>query len=225
MNKIEIIPAILPKDWYELEDKINLIAGMVKNVQIDICDGQFVQNATWPYRKTDDNFEKIKKEEIGLPEWQRLDYEFDLMINYKTGEEALDWVRAGAKRVIIHNKSQGGIENIISALKSNVEIGLAIEVDEDISVIEKFKDSIGSVQCMGIDRIGFQGQRFDVEVIEKIRQIRAKYADIVIAIDGGVTIQNAKEIIEAGANRLIVGSGIFGDGEVIDNISSFKSMI
>jgi len=67
MSKAEIIPAVLPKDFTELEDKVSLVQGSVKTVQIDVCDGQFTPLATWPYKKTDDSFTKIVAQEEGLP--------------------------------------------------------------------------------------------------------------------------------------------------------------
>src|SRR5205085_673045 len=105
-NSLEIIPAILPKDFAELTEKIALIKGFTKTVQIDICDGQFVQNATWPYRKHDDNFDRLLREEEGLPGWESLNYEFDLMVN-KPEEIVEEWVHAGAARVIIHAEAKG----------------------------------------------------------------------------------------------------------------------
>ena len=56
---MEIIPAILPKDFAEIEEKIEMVIGIAPLVQIDICDGKFVTSTTWPYKKSDENFEKI----------------------------------------------------------------------------------------------------------------------------------------------------------------------
>jgi len=62
---MEIIPAILVKKFTEIEEKIELIKGISDFVQLDICDGKFVKSTTWPYGKTDENFEKILHEEMG----------------------------------------------------------------------------------------------------------------------------------------------------------------
>lgn len=71
-QKIEIIPAILPRDFAELEDKASLVQGAVKTVQIDVCDGQFVPNATWPYKKHDDTFEKLLSEDFGACDFGKI---------------------------------------------------------------------------------------------------------------------------------------------------------
>lgn len=221
MSKIEIIPAILPKDFAEVEDKTSLVLGLVKTVQIDVCDGQFVPNATWPYKKHDDTFQKLVKEEDGLPNWEKLNYEIDLMVN--RAEEIVDeWVSAGAMRIIIHVEMKGDFADAIARLKDRAEIGLALNIETSVDVIEPFKDQIQFVQCMGIDNVGFQGQKFDQEVINKVREIKSKYPNLLISVDGGVSLENAPKLIEAGVNRLVVGSAIFDSDNVFEAIANFK---
>lgn len=223
MKKAEIIPAILPRDFAELEDKASLVQGVVKTIQIDVCDGQFVPNATWPYRKHDNNFDLLLSEDIGLPSWEEINYEFDLMVN-NPEEVVMDWLRVGSSRIIIHIESSGDISKAIDLVGGEVEIGLAINIETNIDKLEEYKDKIQFVQCMGIDRIGFQGQTFDDKVIEKIKSIHAKYPDLVISIDGGVSLDNAKDLIMAGATRLVVGSSIFDSDNVFDAVEKFKAI-
>src|SRR3954470_14008050 len=102
---MEIIPALLPKDFNEIEEKITMIVGLAPIVQIDICDGKFVQSTTWPYKRRDENFESIIREERGMPEWEEIDYEFDLMVKDPTEDEARQWLSAGAKRIVFHAES------------------------------------------------------------------------------------------------------------------------
>ncbi|MFA6432341.1 MAG: hypothetical protein WCV82_00785 [Candidatus Paceibacterota bacterium] len=226
MSKIEIIPAILPKDFKEVEDKVSEVHGLVKTVQIDVCDGQFTPDATWPYRKPDDSFKKIVDQEEGLPGWKELNFEIDLMVN-KPEEIVDDWVMAGALRIIIHVESKGDIGKAVESLIGRAEIGLALNEETDIAVLEdpRFKISEGVVQfiqLMGIDKIGFQGQAFDPKVIDRIKAVRAKYPDLPISIDGGVSLETAPELIAAGADRLVSGSGIFGSDNVFEAIQRFK---
>ncbi|MEK7609503.1 MAG: hypothetical protein AAB470_00065 [Patescibacteria group bacterium] len=224
--KIEIIPAILPKDFSELEEKIGLVQDYVKTVQIDVCDGQFTPQASWPYKKHDDSFEKIQKEENGLPGWKTLNFEIDLMAN-KPEEKVDGWVRAGATRIILHVESRGDVGQAIKILKDRAEIGLALNIDTPISEIgnPKFaidEGSIQFIQLMGIDRIGFQGQAFDSKVIEKIKEIKKMYPQFSVSVDGGVSLENAVQLIDAGADRLVVGSAIFESDNYLDTIRKFK---
>ena len=70
----DIIPAILPRDYDDLKNKIALVRGVVNIVQIDICDGSFVPSQSWPYThgniEADPHFNKILNETEGLPFWE-----------------------------------------------------------------------------------------------------------------------------------------------------------
>lgn len=221
--RTEIIPAILPKDFTELDEKIGLVKGFVKTVQIDICDGQFVQNATWPYKKHDDSYEKILKEEEGLPGWQQLNFEIDLMVNHpeKVVEE---WIMTGAHRIIIHIEAKGDIEDAIKKIDGRVEIALAMGIETPVNILDAYKDKIQSVQLMGIDHIGFQGQTFNTKVIDKIKEVKIKYPEMKVSVDGGVSLETAPSLIEAGVDRLVIGSAIFGTDNAIESIKSFKRL-
>ncbi len=223
MSKIEIIPAILPRDFAELEDKASLVQGSVKTVQIDICDGQFVPNATWPYKKHDATFDKLLTEDEGLPFWEKLNYEIDLMVN-RAEDVVEDWMRAGATRIIIHAEMKGDFVGAITKIKDSVEIGLALNVETPLEIIEKYINDINFIQCMGIDNIGFQGQDFDAKVIDKVKQIRIKYPDVVISVDGGVSLESAPRLIQAGANRLVAGSAIFDSENAFDALEAFRRL-
>lgn len=222
-KKVEIIPAILPKTFKGLEESVASIQGLVKSVQVDICDGKFTPNATWPYRKHDDSFEMIIREQQGLPGWEELDYEFDLMVS-KPFDVVDDWVKAGATRIIIHAESEGVLETI-KRLEGRVEIGLALNIETPISVIEPYKEIIQFTQCMGIRRVGFQGQTFDNEVIGKIKEIKSTYQNLSVSVDGGVSLENAKQLIEAGADRLVVGSAIFGSENIVDAVGQSRDLV
>lgn len=223
MKRAEILPAILPRDFAELRDKVELVQGFVKTIQIDVCDGQFTPEATWPYRKHDDSFERISREEEGMPGWQELNFEIDLMAN-KPEEHVQEWIQAGASRVILHAEAKGDIGAAIAALSGAVEIGLAFNIDTPLNLAEKHADVISSIQLMGIDSIGFQHQPFDDKVVEKVKEARAKFPSLAISVDGGVSLETAPRLIEAGAHRLIVGSAIFAADNYIDAIREFKAI-
>ncbi len=215
---MEIIPAILPKDFKEIEEKIELITGMVTRVQVDICDGKFVPSTTWPYKKPDSNYEAILREERGMPEWETIDYEFDLMIKDPTEDDMRNWLSVGAARIVLHADSSPDLTPCINVLNGLAEIGLALNIKTPIDVIEKYKDKISYIQLMGITKVGFQGQAFDPRVLSKIKEIKEKYPEMVVQIDGGVSLATAEELRDAGADRLIVGSALFGSDNVVDTL-------
>ena len=78
---IEIIPAVLVKNFNELQEQLSRYVGISKLVQIDVCDGKFVPSTSWPMHPSDaSSVENILNEEEGLPYWDKLDFEFDLMV-------------------------------------------------------------------------------------------------------------------------------------------------
>ncbi len=218
---MELIPAILPKDFAELQEKVELIKDFVKTVQIDVCDGQFTPQPSWPYRKHDDSFERIITEEDGLPGWQKLNFEIDLMAN-RPEEVVENWVQAGATRIIIHAEAKGDVRKAIEILKGRVEVGLAFNIETPVKDIPE--GAVTFIQLMGIDTVGFQHQPFDTKVIDKIREVRAAYPGMIISVDGGVSLDNAKQLVDAGATRLVVGSAIFNADNYLEAIQRFKAV-
>ena len=220
---MEIIPAILPKDFAEITEKAEAVKDFVKTVQIDICDGHLVPSFTWPYKKHDENFEKILTEEMGMPFWEDLDYEFDLII--KNPEQEIEkWVKAGAKRIIAHYNSTS-TENLLAIKKEwsgLIELGIAFK-GEHIDIISKDIEAPESeslirnfdfVQIMGISKIGFQGQKFDEKSLDCVRLIKEKLPEKIVSVDGGVTGETAKLLRNEGVDRLVAGSAIFASENV-----------
>ncbi len=221
----------MPKTLRDLEDHVSKVAEAVRVVQIDIMDGVFVKNKTWPYIKHDDFFEKIVAGEDGLPMWQDVDYEIDLMV--ATPFDAADhWISAGARRLLFHVETfdsfrhekdiSRDMEKALSYKNDFTEIGLAINIDTPVSVIAPYINEISCIQCMGIKRIGFQGEEFDEEVFEKVRELRELAPELPISIDGGVSEENIGELSAAGVSRFVSGSAIFNEINPIDAIRSLK---
>jgi ribulose-phosphate 3-epimerase len=213
---MEIIPAILPKDFNEIEEKTALLVGLAPIVQIDICDGKFVPSTTWPYKKHDENFDAIIREERGMPDWEDLDYEFDLMIKDPTENDARQWLSAGAKRVVLHIESSSDLMPVLNVLNGLVDVGLALNIPTPLDSIEKYKEKISYLQFMGITKVGFQGQPFDTRVIEKIKKSKELYPNLAIQVDGGVSLATADDLAAAGADRLVAGSVLFGSDNIVD---------
>jgi len=222
----EVLPAIIPESYEDLNCKMSTVKDIVKLVQIDICDGKLVPSKSWPYVFDEENhFEKITEEAEGFPFWQNMDFEADLMIkNPET--EAEKWIKAGAKAIVFHIESSPKILDLIKDLRKtygysgdslvNIEIGIAFNINTPNENLDKFLEKntdgrmlVDFVQFMGIKKIGYQGQEFDEEVLKKIKALRKKYPSVIISIDGGVNFDNYKDLIKAGANKLISGSAIF----------------
>jgi ribulose-phosphate 3-epimerase len=232
---VEIIPAIMPESFSDLETKLALVAGHVSSVQLDIMDGDFVPPKTWPYVNGSNFFGPLLSESQGLPYWDKLDFEIDLMVS--NPEKVIDdWITAGAARIIVHIESSQDLRETVRKFrerfaypvrgeKADIELGLALNIITPTDVILPYLEDIDFVQFMGIDRIGYQGEVFDENVIDKIRQFHNNHPEVVISIDGGVSIENAKELVDAGAKRLVSGSAIFESDNIVEALDHFKNLV
>jgi len=241
-KSVEVLPAIIPESFDDLKDKMSLVNGIVPAVQVDVCDGKFVPSKSWPYIGDEENdFEKMQDEESeGFPFWQTLDFEADLMVKM-TQEIAEKWIRVGAKRIILHLESAPDIFEIIKKLREeygypvdsavSIEIGLAINIDTSNEELDKYlfkndeeKDLVDFVQFMGINKIGYQGQEFDENVLDKIAELREKYPDLTIAVDGGVNFDTAGDLKDVGVNKLVSGSALYESENIKEAIEEMKNI-
>lgn len=230
----EIIPAILEKKFSEIKKKLAILRGRVECAQLDFCDGVFVHSVTWPFASgglSDPDFRKIINEEEGLPYWQDFDFELDLMAMEAVENFDL-YMKLGPKRIVFHLGAQKNpddfaefLEGIDNYVRDNTEIGLAFSPSDDLAVVTRLSHKVDFLQAMGIDQIGLQGQKFDEKVIENIKLLKNTLPGIVVAVDGGVNLEDAEAILAAGANRLAVGSAIWQSPDPIGALEKFQSLV
>jgi len=227
----EIVPAVLAENFQDLNEKIAKYENIVSSIQIDVCDGNFVPSTSWPVHSSDEeSIQKILNEEDGMPYWDKIDFEFDLMVkNAHTQFEF--FVRLGAKKIIFHLEAEDDLvtfkeflEGLDIYFKENIEIALAINTTTPIDSLEPFINNIDFVQCMGIEKIGFQGENFDDRVLNQIRDLRMKYLELIISVDGGVNENTAPLLIKAGANRLVIGSVLKNSLDIRETINYFENL-
>lgn len=219
---MEIIPAIIGKNIREIRDKVEKVQDFVRWIQIDIMDGIFVPTKSWPY--TDGEFSDLM--DIDYIRTDTLRLEFHLMV--QNPEDIIEkLVESGADRIIFHYESTERAQEIIRFLEEEeVECGISFKFETDISVVDKYLPDIDLVQFMSISEIGSYGQEFQEGVIEKIKNLKERHPGLVISVDGGVNIENIKNLKDAGAENFVVGSGIFGEGKIpSEEIERLKKVI
>ena len=230
----EITPAILEKNFNEIKNKLAALRERAKCVQIDFCDGIFTKSQTWPFASggfDDADFLKIMDEEEGLPYWQEFDFEFDLMV--ANAVENFDmYMKLGPKRMIFHLSAQKNIEEFEHFLESmdmyirdNVEIGIAFKLSDDLAIVSRLSNKVDFLHCMGSDNLGHQGETFSEKALENIKFLKRNLPGVVISVDIGVNLQNAETILNAGADRLTVGSSIWKSPDPIDALETFQSLV
>ncbi len=237
----EIIPAILEKSFSEIKNKLTFLHGRAKCVQLDFCDGVYVKNQTWPFgsargelfleNNSDADFIKIMNEEKGLPFWEEFDFEFDLMV--ENAVENFDvYIKLGPKRMIFHLGAQKNIEefkNFLEGLdiytRDCMEIGLAFKPSDDLSVVSKFSHKVDFLHCMGSDKLGFQGETFSHKALENIKFLKKNLPGVIISVDIGINLENAEIILDAGADRLTIGSSIWKSRDPVGALQNFQKLV
>jgi ribulose-phosphate 3-epimerase len=204
----EIIPAILPRTFEDLSGTLARLRGVPLTVQLDICDGFFVPERTWPMSPSDRaHFAEILKGDEGLPYWQDFNFEVDLMV-HAPEKFVPQWIAAGVSRIVVHLESRHEWHEVRDAAGDSVEVGLAIDLDPPYEKLAAYVPRVDYLQVMGIARLGRQGENLDDRVFGLVERIRKDFPDVTIQVDGGVAGSDIARLVEAGATRLVSGSYI-----------------
>ncbi|MBC7981724.1 hypothetical protein H7X65_01455 [Candidatus Parcubacteria bacterium] len=236
---MNIIPAILESSYQEIEDKVESILHDVPQVHIDICDGLFVQKKTWPYsasanNRIDENrqVQQLLTEEEGLPNWDNINYEFDLMVQNPNIHQDI-WGRLGANTVIIHPtsfKDEAAMMDFIKEIESYlIDVVIAVTYDEYFKYEEVIKDLLDrkvvkALQIMTIKTVGAQGQKFDERCVALIEKLKTENPSMFIRVDGGINAKSIERLCDLNVNEYVIGSAIFASGNARENLNYFMDM-
>jgi ribulose-phosphate 3-epimerase len=226
----EVIPAILVETFEELREQLARVVNVASTVQVDVCDGKFVPTTTWPMIASDPHVEAILDEREGLPFWDSLDFEFDLMVA-NAHEQFEFFTRLGARKIVFHIEAEANktkfkefLESIDMYTRENIQIGLAINTTTPIDELDTFISHVDFIQCMGIEHDGSQGEPFDERVLSQIKSLRMKYPELIISVDGSVNETTAPLLVKAGANRLVVGSVLMHSYDVRETMKNLENL-
>lgn len=201
---MQVTPAILPKTFEEILEKLEALNYVTSLVQIDLCDGEFGLVKTW-----------LPEGNESLP--VDYDYEYDIMMNdWKTYvKRAID---IGASRIVVHvdNFSEADAYELTAILEhTGIALGISVSnnvpLEDHINFIKFFEEGYGNVfvQVMGIRDIGAQGQEFDENVLARIREIKEWCPNLYLQVDGAMNDVNAVKVKEVGADTVVSGSYVF----------------
>lgn len=205
---IEVIPSLPALTFEEFRTKVGMVKGLVSAFQIDICDGMFTPQRSWPMNPGDKpHFESIVRGKEKLPFVGEIDFEVHFMAH--TPEKLIpDWLKAGATRFLIHIEAKHDFA-ACRRVAGEAELGVSLNIGTDVARIADYAPYISVVQLMGIAKIGAQGQPFDPRVLDMIAEVKARYPNVIIEVDGSVNMETAPSLVKAGATRLAPGSYVF----------------
>ncbi|CDF57894.1 Ribulose-phosphate 3-epimerase [Thermobrachium celere DSM 8682] len=212
---IKIAPSILSADFSKLHEEIKKVeeAG-ADYLHIDVMDGHFVPNIT-----------------IGAPvvkairKHSNLTFDVHLMIenpDFYIG----DFAEAGADIITVHAEACRHLNRTIQNIKSyGKKVGVALNPATPLNVLDYSLEYIDMVLIMTVNP-GFGGQKFIPNMIEKIKNLKtmicSRGLNIDIEVDGGIKLDNYKQVVEAGANILVAGSAIFESDDIKKTTQEFK---
>ena len=213
-----IAPSILNADNLNLETDIkDAIAAGISRFHIDIMDGHFVPNLSFGPQLVED----FKRE------FPMTDAEIHLMSD-NPDDLVPAYVNAGADLVELHYEamSEKKLDYWLDYLISNdVKTSLAINPDTPSDVVSKFALKLDQVLVMTVHP-GFGGQKFITDSAEKIKQVREIVGpDTAIEVDGGVNDQTIKIAKDAGADIFVVGSYLYKDGDIANQVRKLEKVI
>lgn len=198
----KIAPSILSADFARIVEEIHGVErGGASYVHIDVMDGRFVPNITWGPKVVAD----LRKHS---------DLVFDCHLMIVEPERYVDQFRkAGADIITFHLEATPHAQRLLTHIRSlGAKAGVSICPQTPVAMLEDVIEDVDLILVMSVNP-GFGGQRFIPHSLEKIAHAKALVqrarVKCEIEVDGGITLQNARSVVDAGADVLVAGSAIF----------------
>ena len=208
-----LAPSVLGADFKHLEREIQTVCNAgAEYIHLDMMDGTFVPSISF-----------------GMPLISSIrnctDKVFDVHMMVKEPYRYIKEIRqCGADLITIHAEACGHLDSTIKVIRKNgAKVGVAINPSTPISTIDLILPQVDMVLIMTVNP-GFGGQERISYTLDKVRRLRSRCEErglsMDIQVDGGVTLDNVREFLEAGANVIVSGSAVFR-GDAKQNTTKF----
>lgn len=214
----KIAPSLLSADFANLAEEIGKVEkGGADYLHLDVMDGIFVPNITFgpPIIKS---LKKVSK----------VPFDVHLMID-RPERFIKDFVDAGADILTVHQEATIHLHRTIQLIKSyGIKAGVSLNPSTPLNVLDYIIEDLDLILIMTVNP-GFGGQSFIPAMIDKIKDLRKiideRNLDIILEIDGGVKLGNAKDLADLGVDLLVAGSDIFGAADIEKRTREYKDIL
>ncbi|MGN0705859.1 MAG: ribulose-phosphate 3-epimerase [Lentihominibacter sp.] len=214
----KLAPSILSADFGKLVEEVAQIErGGADLVHVDVMDGHFVPNISFGAPVM-----KCLTGRTGLP--------FDVHLMIENPDAYLeDFVTPQTEYITVHQEACTHLNRTVQHIKSlGIKAGVSINPATSPSVLDYILEDVDMVLLMSVNP-GFGGQKFIPSVLEKARKLRDikidRGLDFEIEIDGGATLDNVREIIDAGVEIVVAGSAVFKAPDIAARTAEFKEIV
>ena len=209
-----LAPSILSADFSRLgEQTASIERAGAHLIHVDVMDGHFVPNISFG--------SAVMKSLLGKTE---LPFDVHLMIE-NPDKYAGDFVTPNTEFITVHQEACTHLHRSIQNIKSlGVKAGVALNPATHLGTLDYVIDDVDMILVMSVNP-GFGGQKFIPKTLEKVRElaeIRSEEGlDFEIEIDGGITLDNVKEVMDAGVSVVVAGSSVFGASDIEARVREF----
>ena len=214
----KLAPSILSADFGKLAEEVAQIErGGADLVHVDVMDGHFVPNISFGAPVM-----KCLTGRTGLP--------FDVHLMIENPDAYLeDFVTPQTEYITVHQEACTHLNRTVQHIKSlGIKAGVSINPATSPSVLDYILEDVDMVLLMSVNP-GFGGQKFIPSVLEKARKLRDikidRGLDFEIEIDGSATLDNVREIIDAGVEIVVAGSAVFKAPDIAARTAEFKEIV